>query len=464
MKAAFTAANVLLFIAMYMIVPILYFMLRNEAKARKNIILGVTLPYRAREDEDLLGLVKWYKIWLSLTMLALSLAVIPALFIGYISVKTTYYLCWLLVAIVLPFWPYVRCHLKLKKMKAEKGWTLEAPGRSYIDIKVALMPKKTVSVWWFLPPFLISLLPVFFTLFKNGGEFKAVGPVLLMYVIDTLLIVLFYIIYQFINRQKSEMIDDNTALSVALTQVRRYHWSRCWLFSAWATGLFNLALWVYADNMFLMTIVACLYTVAILYIVLRAEFKTRKAQYEMTKESGKRFYIDDDEVWILGMFYYNPNDTRFMVNDRVGIGMSVNYARRGAQVLMAFAVLILLAMPLMGVWLIDEEFTPVSLSFDSRALVAVHTKPKYIIELDDIEQLALLEELPPTYRISGSSMDSLRKGTYEVGEYGSCLVLLDPNTAPFLYIKTADRQYILGSADAAQTQRMYDIVMNKEIE
>ena len=32
------------------LVPV-YFMLRNETKPKKNIILGVTLPYEARQDQ-----------------------------------------------------------------------------------------------------------------------------------------------------------------------------------------------------------------------------------------------------------------------------------------------------------------------------------------------------------------------------------------------------------------------------
>ncbi|MGL5316378.1 MAG: DUF5808 domain-containing protein, partial [Peptostreptococcaceae bacterium] len=33
---------------------------------------------------------------------------------------------------------------------------------------------------------------------------------------------------------------------------------------------------------------------------------------------------DDDNNWIFGMFYYNPNDPSFFVQKRFGVGWTVN--------------------------------------------------------------------------------------------------------------------------------------------
>jgi len=39
-------------------------MLNNEAKFKKNIVVGVTLPHEAREDNDVLQILKNYKKWM----------------------------------------------------------------------------------------------------------------------------------------------------------------------------------------------------------------------------------------------------------------------------------------------------------------------------------------------------------------------------------------------------------------
>ena len=41
------------------LVPV-YFMLRNETKPKKNIILGVTLPYEARQDAAVLAICEQF--------------------------------------------------------------------------------------------------------------------------------------------------------------------------------------------------------------------------------------------------------------------------------------------------------------------------------------------------------------------------------------------------------------------
>ena len=82
-----------------------------------------------------------------------------------------------------------------------------------------------------------------------------------------------------------------------------------------------------------------LYTLLILYICLRAEFAARRAQERLTRESGPD-YVDEDEFWIWGLIYYNPNDRRAMINDRTGMGMSMNLARPAGKVVRGLCALL----------------------------------------------------------------------------------------------------------------------------
>ena len=53
--------------------------------------------------------------------------------------------------------------------------------------------------------------------------------------------------------------------------------------------------------------------------------------------------LDDDDYWILGMFYFNPNDTRLNVEKRFGYGGTVNIAHPAGKVIMIVTAVLLLA-------------------------------------------------------------------------------------------------------------------------
>lgn len=52
---------------------------------------------------------------------------------------------------------------------------------------------------------------------------------------------------------------------------------------------------------------------------------------------------DDDDFWVLGMFYYNPNDTRLNVEKRFGYGSTVNIAHPAGKVITAASAILLIA-------------------------------------------------------------------------------------------------------------------------
>ncbi|GAB6169411.1 DUF1648 domain-containing protein [Clostridium carnis] len=64
------------------------------------------------------------------------------------------------------------------------------------------------------------------------------------------------------------------------------------------------------------------------------------------KDEIDELYRDDDDKWILGVFYYNKNDPSFMVEKRVGIGYTINFANTKA-------VLIFLVITLVFIFLIS---------------------------------------------------------------------------------------------------------------
>ena len=274
---------------MFPLLPVIYFILRNETKPKKNIILGVTLPYEARDHESVLALGKAFKRQLGIFALILAIVVIPVFLLKYSSVIITYYMIWFILVLIFLFVPYAKFHKKLKALKREHGWLNHAAGKSLVDIKVAAMPRQLLRVWWFLPPALLSLIPVIHTLSlpTYDAEFWVR---LSVYGTFSLMVVLFYLFYRILFRQKGEIIDENTSLSVALTQVRRYNWRKFWMMNAWLTSIFNVCFWLLMDHTLALLLATAVYSIVVICVIMRVEIKRARSS-KISQRRAARPYM-----------------------------------------------------------------------------------------------------------------------------------------------------------------------------
>ena len=69
--------SIILWAVLLPILPILYFMQKNECKPKKNIIAGVTLPYEAQGDAEVLTLLERYGRELKRMCWVMLAAVVP---------------------------------------------------------------------------------------------------------------------------------------------------------------------------------------------------------------------------------------------------------------------------------------------------------------------------------------------------------------------------------------------------
>jgi uncharacterized membrane protein len=432
------------------ILPVLYFILKSNVKPKKNIILGVTLPYDARQDADTLAVCAEFKKCLRRVCLILLPIPFAALFIPYWTIAITWHMTWLLAVIIAVHWVYAVYFGRLKRLKKERGWFLETSGRTVADIKAAAQPRKQLNAAWFAPPVLISLIPIIIGVSENTD-----GYLIAIYALNALLTVAFYLFYRLLFRQRSDVVDADTALSLALTRVRQYQWGKFWLGLSWFTGVYNICFWLFVFNMTLFIICTFVYTAVVLFVVLNEEFSARKAQEKLTVNTGSGEYLDDDKHWILGMFYYNPNDGHSMINDRVGLGMSINLAKPAGKILYGVAILALITMPLYGIWFIPEEFTPVRLEITTDSLEARHVRLEYEVPFNEIENINILETLPTLYRRAGTNTDTLHKGSFFTTDIKDIRVCLNPREGPYILVTASNGIYLLGDQDGDVTRAVY---------
>lgn len=427
------------------VLPIVYFMRKNECKPKKNIIVGVTLPYEAQEDGQVLALLERYRREMKAIFWVMLAAVIPSLFFRSVGLFMLYYITWAIALCAVFAVPYIRCNRSLRKLKEERGWRRaeEAP-QVVTDLKAAAEEMRWLSPWWFLPPFVISFVPLFFE-----------RTLWLLWVLDALIVPVSYLCYRYLYRNRAEVVDSDSQRTMALTRIRRYNWGKFWLVMAWASGLFSIGMWLTLEHIWLCIAVILLYGLAVCLSAVSIEFRLRRLQEKLTADSGRGYYVDEDDRWIWGMLYYNPNDTRLIVNDRVGIGSTFNLARRSGRVLMGLLLAAVLACPLCEIQTIAMERAPVELAVTETELVGSHYSKEWSVALEDIKGVQIVEKLPRMTRTMGTGMSNACTGQFSSSEWGRVTLCIDPQVGPWLLVEQTDGDlFLFGSSEAGAVEKI----------
>ena len=73
-----------------------------------------------------------------------------------------------------------------------------------------------------------------------------------------------------------------------------------------------MGLWLTLEHIWLFMAVILVYSLVVCISIIGIEFRVRRLQEKLTEGSGQEYYVDEDDRWIWGMLYYNPNDTRLI--------------------------------------------------------------------------------------------------------------------------------------------------------
>lgn len=433
--------NAILWLSLIWLPILLYFMLCNESKFKKNIAVGVTLPFEGRKHPDVLARLKQFKKQELLVCIGLILLGIPPIFIKF-SMSFSLWFVWIAACVIAPYVPYVLCNRDLKRIKVENGWK-QPSAADTVTIDLSTIPdQKWLSPWTFVPPLILSLSPLLF-----DRDFAIV------YLIDAILIILFWFSYRYLYRNKAERVDNDSTVTAALSRIRRNQWGKMWLLCAYAMAAMNWLAYLTMYSPAAMTIGLVVFMVILMGASLYIEFQTRKLQETLTADSGKDFYVDDDDKWLGGMIYYNPNDDRLIINNRVGTNSTMNLAKPAGKILYAVTALLLVTLPLWGLLLGD-----VNIHTDIRtdSVFIEGGMHEYTIEAEDVLHIELLEDLPAITRTAGTGLPELLGGNFSSKEYGKLKVCLDPTTPPFVLVETAEQTYLLGTNNEQQTTAIYE--------
>lgn len=414
------------------LIPLMYFMLANETKFKKNIAVGVTFPLAAREDEEVqqeLGRFRRNLGAVCLFLLAACvLCMIPDDFITVFSL----WLIWVDAVCILPYIPYVMTNSRLKKIKMAREWSCGMPHRRKVNLS-AIRPARTIPVYAFVPAVVIAMLPALAD--------RDMVPVYLMMGVCAASC---WAGYRFLYRRRMEMVDENTDLTIALTMIRQNSWAHLWLVTAYGMAFSSAAMFLSVRHFMAGMILFFLIAVMICAEALRIEIHVRREQERLTRDSGTEWYVDDDDHWIGGILYYNPDDSHLLINARIGMNSTFNLAHPAGKVIAVLMIAVFAAIPFGGVFMKQLGEQEILITVSDSTIRAEAGMTEYEIPMEEIREIRVLDTLPDGFRRKvGTGMENLSKGTFGSDPYPTLRVILDPQVSPYILVETADGSYYL---------------------
>lgn len=457
--------NFIFWVTIYPSLFLIYFIQKGEGKAKYGTLFGIKYSNEWLSDSELHAFEEEYRHKLNQYCFIFALIPLVTFFIPYTSIYFSVWMLWMLAAIVICMLPYCKGNSKLKVLKKERCPQENAPEIRYAEMKNAGLIR-CVKGRQFVPPCVIStvIASIAFQYFSKTDSILHGSIIIILAPCNFL----FYAVALYMDKTKTTVISSESDVNVNYTRATKNIFKNFWLQCIWLNILFLVILFL------LMLAEVNHYTVSgsvsvwsmVIYscIIIWLCMKMTKKQQRLARKYAKKMdliYEDDERHWICGMFYYNPGDKHTMINKRVGVGTTLNMATPAGMALTGFSAVALLSIPVICIWIILLEFTPISLFVEQDRLIARQLKNDYVIETDAITEITLENELPRSGRISGTGMEHLQKGKFRNSVDGRIQLFLNPENEYYLRIVADDTIYYLGGRDDDQTQTVYEALTGK---
>ncbi len=217
-----------------------------------------------------------------------------------------------------------------------------------IDTKLVLNKnRKLVSPWWFLLTLGLNLLFSFLLYRQELGSLTWILLVTNLSVWLTLLVT-----WWVIRRLPVRSMTDDQNLNQQYNDLTKFYWSSLSVFlSVILSVLIYVPLLTTTINPNYFTLLMVVEFILIFFFcgsTIWWLLRLRQKQDQLLTQSTTVRYSGDDYYWRYGI-YYNPDDRRLMIPDRIGMNISVNLGRIGGKIFMGLLPVILVIATLVAV-------------------------------------------------------------------------------------------------------------------
>lgn len=251
--------------------------------------------------------------------------------------------------------PYGKGNTELKNLKKELGITKS--GVVCADLKNANVVH-SLKLPWVILPNAVALAGTIGALLIDLGalgitpvteQFALTGMSLSFLFIAALLVPIAIMM----DNTRNMVISKNSDVNANYNRAKKKTWADLITALSWANALFLVGytiLLTFVCNDIVMLAGTLVYMVIIMTIVAIGVVnqKTIESRYDRDTDFELQ---DDDDHWVFGMFYNNPNDTRLNVEKRLGYGGTVNIAHPAGKVIMIASLLLVVFSIVLIIWM-----------------------------------------------------------------------------------------------------------------
>lgn len=447
----------IIFITVFVTMAIVFFAsLQMAASPKNNVILNTTLPRDVHKDPRVLEIIKEFKKANLLVFLA-SLVPTPIILLIQKPSFMILFLCvWFAAVFIVNNWVVKIYSGKLSALKRENQWFVGDTHTITVDLEATrAKARMAVSKLWFLPSLAVAL--ILLILGRVSEEIYLSPGVAAVFGVLT-----YYFLYTVTTRERARAYSEDTEINMAVTRTSIRFWSICWTALAALHVVFMIIMLIATRtyNEILSIIAVGVMLIVSLAAIFLTHSKIRSGQDLLLAGSQSSLCVDEDYYW-QGGFYNNPNDSRTLVDKRIGIGQTINVGTKKGK--MAYYSLIIgLPVFLLALFLFFLNMDSANFELTiSDNQVEIHAPMYgYKFPLSDIQSITITDTVPGGSRTNGAATSEYRLGNFSLKGYGRSKLYVYNNQPQYIVLELPDLYIFFSAKTPEQTQEYYELLIN----
>ena len=140
------------------------------------------------------------------------------------------------------------------------------------------------------------------------------------------------------DNTRNMVISKDSNINANYNRAKKKTWADLFIGMSWVNALFLVSFIIL--NIFVSNDIVMLGGILVFTLLMEKRYE-RDTDLEL---------LDDDDQWVLGMFYYNPNDNRLNVEKRLGYGGTVNIAHPAGKAIMIVSAILIFGSLIYIIW------------------------------------------------------------------------------------------------------------------
>ncbi|SHE95890.1 DUF5808 domain-containing protein [Clostridium fallax] len=431
-----------------------------QMNLNNGVFFGIRIPLGYEKKEELQYEKKRYnRMWLIVWSIS-SVFWIIAMNLVSEEYSATVLIGTLFSQLILANICYYIVYRRVKAIKKENNWKelLTKDNIKYVDLKIRSDIAKSLNKKWIIVPIAILWINVIATFTKNNTN----GIIIL--IIQVMLFITMHLSIKAIIKTKVNFNGgDVEHLKKQKLIIRRYLMKMLLVTEVFIMFLFtfiNFAILDIISSRFIIPIFIIIlgFTLIILIVncVQLIKFNKIKENFKEEEINSKRVAInrDDDDNYLMGMIYYNPNDPDFMVEKRDGMGMTVNLGTIGGKIFTIITAIIIIG-SLGATFIIPKMMrSQVNLTENNLEVKGIYSSN---INYKNIKNIEYLDNLPKVnIRTNGAAIGNKKYGYFKLEFIGDAKLYIENSELPCIEIILKEGNHIYINLDNEdETMKLY---------